>query len=90
MAGDTHVELMVSQEVSAKDRAIDSGQGELPVEPVGPAGRRGEGEREGSLDGGGEQEKAGGSGEGEEEVKGRQEGDLLLHRETAVCGACLR
>jgi len=48
VAGDTHVELMVSQEVGAKDRAIDSGQGELPVEPVGPAGRRGEGEGEGA------------------------------------------
>ena len=48
MAGDTHVELMVSQEVGAKDRAID-GQCEVPVEPVGPAGRRGEGEEESAL-----------------------------------------
>ena len=49
VAGDAHIELVVSQEVGAKDGAINGRQREVPVEPVGPAGRQGEGEGESAL-----------------------------------------
>ena len=44
VTGNAHIKLMVSQEVGAKDGAFEGRQHEVPVKPVGPAGRRGEGE----------------------------------------------
>ena len=46
MVGNAHIELLLSQEVGAEDGAVNGRQREVPVEPVGPAGRREEGEGE--------------------------------------------
>ena len=35
---------MMSQKISAEDRAVDGRQREVPIKPVGPAGSRREGE----------------------------------------------